>query len=150
VYNQYNVSEIEFATIQSEYTWLAVSTECSWMSTFYECLWTTACVSMRLSHRRVGGQLINILSVATSLSLWTCLSMLSLLTSPWTWVSYLNLWVCSRSGVDNSFGFAGHIRDKLDIRGPGHVHVNWFKGVFYDKANILLVLKVFSSVYIAI
>jgi hypothetical protein len=29
-----------------------------------------------------------------------------------------------RSGVGNSFGFAGHIRDKLGIRGPGHVHVN--------------------------
>jgi hypothetical protein len=29
-----------------------------------------------------------------------------------------------RAGVGNSFGFAGHIRDKLDIRGPVHVHVN--------------------------
>ncbi len=27
-------------------------------------------------------------------------------------------------GVGNSFGFAGHIRDKLGIRGPVHVLVN--------------------------
>jgi hypothetical protein len=30
----------------------------------------------------------------------------------------------SRAGVGNSFGFVGHIRDKLGIRGPVHVHVN--------------------------
>ncbi len=29
-----------------------------------------------------------------------------------------------RSGVGNSIGFAGHIRDKLGIRGPVHAHVN--------------------------
>ncbi len=34
-----------------------------------------------------------------------------------------------KSGVGNSFGFAGHIRDKLGIRGPGHIHVNLFQGV---------------------
>jgi hypothetical protein len=31
-----------------------------------------------------------------------------------------------RTGVGNSFGFAGHIRNKLGIHGPGHIHVNWF------------------------
>jgi len=30
----------------------------------------------------------------------------------------------SKAGVGNSFGFAGHIRDKLGIRGPVHAHVN--------------------------
>jgi len=30
----------------------------------------------------------------------------------------------SRPGVDNSFGFAGHIRDKLGTCGPVHVLVN--------------------------
>jgi len=30
----------------------------------------------------------------------------------------------SRAGVGNSFGFAGHIRDKLGILRPVHVHVN--------------------------
>jgi len=35
------------------------------------------------------------------------------------------IWPCAnRSGVGNSFGFAGHIREKLGIRGPVHVHVN--------------------------
>jgi len=29
-----------------------------------------------------------------------------------------------KTGVGNSFGFAGHIRDKLGIHGPVHVHVN--------------------------
>jgi len=29
-----------------------------------------------------------------------------------------------KSGVGNSFGFAGHIRDKLVIRGLVYVHVN--------------------------
>jgi len=28
---------------------------------------------------------------------------------------------CSNSGMSNSFGVAGHIRDKLGIRGPVHV-----------------------------
>jgi len=30
--------------------------------------------------------------------------------------------------VDNSFGFEGHIRDKLGIRGPKHVHVYVARG----------------------
>jgi len=30
----------------------------------------------------------------------------------------------SRPGVGNSFGFVGHMRDKLGIRGPVHVLVN--------------------------
>jgi hypothetical protein len=30
----------------------------------------------------------------------------------------------ARSGVGNSFGFAGHIRDKLGICGPKHAHVH--------------------------
>jgi hypothetical protein len=33
-----------------------------------------------------------------------------------------NAWV--RPEVGNSFGFAGHIRDKLGIRGPVNVLVN--------------------------
>ncbi len=32
--------------------------------------------------------------------------------------------VHSMPGVGISFGFAGHIRDKLGIRGPVHTHVN--------------------------
>jgi hypothetical protein len=30
----------------------------------------------------------------------------------------------SKTGLGNSFGFVGHIRDKLGIRGPVHVLVN--------------------------
>ncbi len=33
-------------------------------------------------------------------------------------------WRGSRAGVVNSFGFAGHIRDKLGIHGQVHVHLN--------------------------
>jgi len=33
-------------------------------------------------------------------------------------------WRGSRAGVGNSFGFMGHIRDKLGIHGPVYVHVN--------------------------
>jgi len=29
-----------------------------------------------------------------------------------------------KTGEGNSFGFAGHIRDKIGIRGPVHAHVN--------------------------
>jgi len=36
---------------------------------------------------------------------------------------YLLTLLGSSAGVGNSFGFAGHIRDKLGIRGPVHVHV---------------------------
>jgi len=36
----------------------------------------------------------------------------------------------STSGVGNSFGLAGHFRDKLGIRGPVHVHL---KVVFVIK-----------------
>jgi len=35
-----------------------------------------------------------------------------------------NVQRCFRAGVGNSFGFAGHIRDKLGIRGPKHAHLN--------------------------
>jgi len=40
----------------------------------------------------------------------------------------LTFWleVASSTGVGNSFGFAGHIRDKLGICGPVHAHVTWF------------------------
>ncbi len=41
-------------------------------------------------------------------------------------VRYNRVDLCSKPGVGNSFGFAGHIRDKLGICGPIYVHVNRF------------------------
>jgi hypothetical protein len=35
----------------------------------------------------------------------------------------ITTWIELRAGVGNSFGFTGHIRDNLGIRGPVHVHV---------------------------
>jgi len=54
----------------------------------------------------------------------------------------INKWQ-SRAGVGNSFGFAGHIRDKLGIPGPAHVYTNWFWGCFYDIAGIFWMFNVF-------
>ncbi len=49
-----------------------------------------------------------------------------------------------KPGVGNSFGFAGHIRDNLGIRGPVYVHVNWFQDCLYD---IFLFLCALWSTY---
>ena len=46
-----------------------------------------------------------------------------------------------RAGVGNSFGFASHIRDKLGIRGPVHVHTLRLKiriGFYYLQSNVTL------------
>jgi len=47
----------------------------------------------------------------------------------------MTIW--SRTGVGNSFGCTGHIRDRLGIHGPVYV----FKIVFYCKADILRYLR---------
>jgi len=53
----------------------------------------------------------------------------------------------TRAGVGNSFGFAGHIKDKLGIRGPVQVHVNWFYVFFVIKQILSWCLMCFHSQY---
>ncbi len=46
--------------------------------------------------------------------------------------------------MGNSFGFTGHIRDKLVICGSVNVLVSWFLDCFWTKTGTFLIFNVFS------